>query len=429
MSKTVLIIGSGGREHALAWKLAQSPQVGRVWVAPGNGGTSWPAGDGLAPSENVAIAETDFDGLIAFAQKHDVDLTVVGPEAPLAAGAVDRFQAAGLRIFGPSQAAAQLEASKAFSKAFMAKHNIPTAAYKTFTDAEAAKSYIRSLDKPVVVKASGLAAGKGVLVCDTVDDALGAVDTIMAERAFGAAGDTVVVEERLFGDELSVLAFSDGERVVPMMVARDHKRALDGDKGLNTGGMGAFAPTLDVTPDDIAEIRESVLIPTVQGMRAAGTPYIGVLYAGLMRTADGWRVLEFNCRFGDPETQVVLPMLDGDLYAIMNACIDGSLDERLVQWHDGACATVVLASPGYPQAYPKGLPITIGDLQPSTLVFHAGTKRAEDGALVTSGGRVMAVTARANTLAAALQHVYDEIQHIHFEGMHYRRDIGKVHHG
>lgn len=427
MSQTVLVIGGGGREHALAWKLAQSPQVSRVLVAPGNGGTSWAGNDALAPCETVALGEGDFEGLMDLARRENVALTVIGPEVPLAAGIVDVFSREGLRTFGPSQAAAQLEASKAYARDFMAEHDIPTPAYATFTDAIAAKSYITEQDRPLVVKADGLAAGKGVLICQTAQEAHDAVDEIMAARAFGDAGAQIVIEDCMVGDEFSVLAFCDGVTVRPMMVARDHKRALDGDRGLNTGGMGAYAPTTDLSEEDIQTIVETVLQPTLDGMRAQDTPYIGVLYAGLMRTDAGFKVLEFNCRFGDPETQVVLPMLDGDLYTIMNACIDGTLADATINWFGGTCATVILASPGYPGAYPKGLPITVDTLSPGTLLFHAGTKRTEQGDLVTSGGRVLAVTARAATLNGALMQVYSDIEQIHFEKKHFRTDIGRRH--
>ncbi|QPC83295.1 phosphoribosylamine--glycine ligase [Phototrophicus methaneseepsis] len=427
MSQTVLVIGGGGREHALAWKLAQSPQVSRVLVAPGNGGTSWAGNDALAPCETVALSEGDFEGLMDLARRENVALTVIGPEVPLAAGIVDVFSREGLRTFGPSQAAAQLEASKAYARDFMAEHDIPTPAYATFADAIAAKTYITEQDRPLVVKADGLAAGKGVLICQTAQEAHDAVDEIMAARAFGDAGAQIVIEDCMVGDEFSVLAFCDGVTVRPMMVARDHKRALDGDRGLNTGGMGAYAPTTDLSEEDIQTIVETVLQPTLDGMRAQDTPYIGVLYAGLMRTDAGFKVLEFNCRFGDPETQVVLPMLDGDLYTIMNACIDGTLADAAINWFGGTCATVILASPGYPGAYPKGLPIEVDTLSPGTLLFHAGTKRTEQGDLVTSGGRVLAVTARAATLNGALMQVYSDIEQIHFEKKHFRTDIGRRH--
>lgn len=427
MSQTILVLGSGGREHALAWKLAQSPHVGAVIVTPGNGGTSWDADDKLCCAQTVNIPLSDFAALIELAKSRHVALTVVGPEVPLAEGIVDAFEAAGLRAFGVSQTVAQLEASKAFARQFMSEVGIPSPVYGTFKTAESAKKFIRDFAKPVVVKANGLAAGKGVLICETVESALDAVDTIMAERAFGSAGDSVVIEELLIGEEFSVLAFCDGKIAVPMMVARDHKRALDGDLGLNTGGMGAYAPTSDLSSTEIQEIQESVLQATVSACAERGMSFKGVLYAGIMRTDEGIKVLEFNCRFGDPETQVVLPMLKSDLFEIMNACMDGKLDSLDIQWHEGVCATVVLASPGYPESYPEGLPITIGDLQPETIVFHAGTALNADD-LVTAGGRVLNVTAKADSLDAALNRVYADIENsIYFEKMHYRRDIGSKH--
>ena len=428
MTHTVLVVGSGGREHALAHKLALSPQVSRVMVAPGNGGTTWDAAPGLASCENAPVSVGNFDGLVALAQENDVSLTVVGPEVPLTEGIVDRFEAEGLRIFGPVQAAAQLEGSKAFARDFMHEVNIPSPAYGVFTDVDAANAFIDDFGKPLVVKASGLAAGKGVLICDTAEQAKDAVKTVLVDAVFGDAGAQVVLEERLSGDEFSVLAFCDGAVAVPMMIARDHKRALDGDGGLNTGGMGAYAPTTDLTPEEIQEITETVLQPTISAMAQRGTPYKGVLYAGLMRTPDGMRVLEFNCRFGDPETQVVLPMLESDLYDVMNACIDGELSKMPLAWHEGACATVVLASPGYPGTYPKGIVITLEPDALTSTVYHAGTTRNAAGELVTSGGRVMAVTSIAETLEAALDEVYQDIEakHVHFDQMHYRTDIGRT---
>lgn len=430
----VLVIGSGGREHALAWALSRSPQVAQVFVAPGNAGTEWPANDaaaGLQPraaSQNVHIAVDDFPALLAFAQQKKIDLTVIGPEVPLAAGIVDAFQAAGLMVFGPTQAAAQLEASKAFAKNFMREHRIPTADYGVLTDYVVARAFLTEFGRPMVVKADGLAAGKGVLVCDTIADAEEALRQIMQERVFGAAGDTVVIEERLIGREISVLAFCDGRTVVPMPVARDHKRALDGDHGLNTGGMGAFAPTPDVSRELVDEVIRTVLQPAVDGMAARGTPYVGVLYAGLMLTPQGARVLEFNCRLGDPEAQVILPLLATDLYTVLTACIAGRLHELDIRWREQSCATVVLASPGYPGVYPKGLPISGLDSlakYPDVIAFHAGTAE-ENGQVVTAGGRVLAITALGSDLPHALNTAYMGVAHIHFEGMHYRHDIGRT---
>ncbi len=416
----VLIVGGGGREHALAWALAQSPFVTQIYVAPGNAGTEF------ARSTNVPISAEDVPALLAFAQTNQIDLTVVGPEAPLSLGIVDAFQAAGLRVFGPTQAAAQLESSKAFSKAFMQRHTIPTAEYGAFTDYEEARDFVHSFGKPVVVKADGLAAGKGVVVCSTVEEADAALERIMYGHEFGAAGDQVVVEERLDGAELSALAFSDGHDVALMPFARDHKRINDGDQGANTGGMGAYAPVPDLPPDLTDTIRH-LLTQTVRSMSSEGMPYVGVLYAGLMLTPTGVKVLEFNCRFGDPETQVILPLLDSDLAAVFLACIEGKLGENLPQWRSGACATVVAASPGYPASYPKGLPISGLDAQAAdTMVFHAGTARTSDQ-IVTSGGRVLSVSGLGETLTDALAKAYTGIERIHFDGMHYRRDIGRVH--
>ena len=430
-ARNVLVIGCGGREHALAWTLARSPQVAQVYVAPGNGGTEWPANPdayGLQPragSQNVLVAVDDFEGLIAFAVQHHVDLTVVGPENPLAAGIVDAFQAAGLATWGPSRAAAQLEGSKSFAKDFMQRHHISTAEFGVFEDYAAACEYVRMCGVPVVVKADGLTAGKGVLIPDTLDDTLDALRHLMIDRAFGEAGRKVVIETRMTGREISVLGFCDGKTVIPMPVARDHKRAYDGDAGTNTGGMGAFAPSPDIDPVLIGDIRRTVLQPVVDGMLAEGMPYAGVLYAGLMLTEAGPRVLEFNCRFGDPETQVILPLLETDLVAICEACMTGTLDQLDIRWRDDACATVVLASPGYPSRYPVGLAINGMDraTAPDVIVFHAGTRR-EHNQLVTAGGRVMAVTAVGADITGALQRAYDTISGIAFEGMHFRRDIG-----
>ncbi len=415
----VLVIGSGGREHALACKLGQSPSVERVYVAPGNAGTA-------VIAENVPIAEDDFAGLIAFVRKKRIGLTAVGPEVPLANGIVDQFQAAGLPIFGPTQAAAQLEASKAFAKAFMQEMGIPTAKAAVFTDYEEAREYLAQNPGPAVIKASGLAAGKGVIVCDNTAQAETALQEIMLDRAFGGAGDEVLIEERMAGPELSLLVLTDGGTAVPLLPARDHKRIFDGDRGPNTGGMGAYAPLPDVSPELIEEIMATIVRPTIRGMAERGTPYVGVLYAGLMLTSSGPQVIEFNCRFGDPETQVVLPMLDGDLAEIMLACIEGRLSPEMARFHSGACVTVVLAAPGYPGPYPKGLPITGLDSVPEdVLVFHAGTKM-ENGQVVTSGGRVLAVSARGEGLSTAVARVYTAVQQIHFAGVHYRRDIGNL---
>jgi phosphoribosylamine--glycine ligase len=427
---SVLVIGSGGREHTLAWKLAQSARVGRMFVAPGNAGTA-------VAFTNISIADNDIDGLLQFAQENEIGLTVVGPEVPLSLGIVDVFQAAGLTIFGPSQAEAQLESSKAFSKAFMAEMGIATAQSATFTEYEAARDYLEEVTMPtgIVIKASGLAAGKGVLVCDDLAQAEAALQEIMLDRAFGEAGNEVLIEARLSGPEVSLLAFCDGQMAVPMMPARDHKRAYDNDEGPNTGGMGAYTPPPDVDEALVIKIMQTVIEPTVAGMAARGMPYVGVLYAGMMLTDSGPQVLEFNCRFGDPETEVILPMLDSDLVEIMLACIEGRLTPQMVQRREGACATIVMAAPGYPGSYPKGLPITglatatspgLGaGSNPNVTVFHAGTKLTDEGQVVTSGGRVLAVSAWGDGLATAVQQAYEAVEKIHFDGAHYRRDIGK----
>lgn len=433
----VLVVGAGGREHALTWALARSQSVGCVYVAPGNAGTEWPENPnatGLQPraaSENVPISAEDIPGLIQFAQQTRIDLTIVGPEVPLSMGIVDDFQAAGLRIFGPTKAAAQLESSKAFAKKFMKRHGIPTAEYGAFTDFEAARTFVHDFGKAVVVKADGLAAGKGVIVCDDATQAEDALRRIMVDQEFGAAGGTVVIEERLEGEELSVLAFCDGKSNVYMPEARDHKRVFDGDQGSNTGGMGAY--TTSQWGYLNKDIYRDIVDRTVKSLREFGTPYTGVLYFGLMLTASGAKVLEYNCRFGDPETQVILLRLDNDLTEIIIACIDGQLDEYTtvrnegpVSWHSEACVTVVLASPGYPGDYPKGLPISgLDNVPDDVIVFHAGTA-TKDGQVVTNGGRVLNVTAVGNTLEEAVARAYAGVEKIHFEGMHYRKDIGRT---
>jgi phosphoribosylamine---glycine ligase len=411
----VLIVGSGGREHALAWKVAQSPRCTRVYVAPGNAGTA----------ENVPIRAEDTDALVAFARENKIELVLVGPEAPLAAGLADALRAAGVRVFGPSRAAAQIEASKAFAKAFMTRYHIPTARYATFADFYQAIGYLLEVDYPVVIKASGLAAGKGVILPTCADEAEAALRQLMLEREFGAAGDEVVIEERLSGEEVSVLAFTDGCTVKPMPPAQDHKRLRDGDEGPNTGGMGAFAPAPICPPSLVEEITRTILQPAVDGLRAEGRPFVGVLYAGLMLTPAGPRVLEFNCRFGDPETQVILPLLDSDLLDVCEACAAGRLAEVDVRWKEGAAACVVLAAEGYPRKYAKGREIFGLESAPeNTMIFHAGTEK-QGGKIMTAGGRVLGVTAWAETLPSAIVRAYGAVEHITFEGVQYRKDIGK----
>ncbi|NJP06018.1 MAG: phosphoribosylamine--glycine ligase [Chloroflexaceae bacterium] len=443
-SYTVLVLGSGGREHALAWALSRSSEVRQVYVAPGNGGTNQTALPhlGASPITSVAIPPDNIAELVGFARRQKIDLTVVGPEAMLAAGVVDDFRAAGLRIFGPDRAATRLESSKAFAKAFMRDLGIPTADYAVFHQPDDAYRFLDSRAQagrqadPIVVKADGLAAGKGVIICSDLDEARAAVHRIMVERAFGSAGQSIIMEECLAGAEVSVLAFSDGHSVLMMPPARDHKRVYDGDRGANTGGMGAYAPAPDIASDTalLEQIRKKVLEPTISGMAGRGTPYIGVLYAGLMLTDTGFKVLEFNCRFGDPEAQAIVPLLvnrgaraGASLMALLMACTERQLHQMNVNWRDGACATVVAASGGYPGAYQTGFPISgVEPLlnEPDMVVFHAGTAQ-HNGELVTSGGRVLAVSGLGHDLASALNRAYAGIARISFDGMHYRRDIGR----
>ncbi|WP_376792593.1 phosphoribosylamine--glycine ligase [Thermoflexus sp.] len=432
--KRILIVGSGGREHALAWAVARSPEVEAVYVAPGNAGTSWPAAPAperkrpRAPASSIPIAAEDVEHLLAFAREQTIDLTIVGPEAPLALGIVNAFQAAGLRIFGPTQEAARIETSKAFAKDLMRASGIPTADYRVFHDLEAALRYVRRRPGPLVVKASGLAGGKGAFVCETREEAEAALIRIMHERIFGEAGETVVIEERLEGRELSLLALVDGQTVQPLLPARDHKRLWDGDRGPNTGGMGAYAPTPDVAPNDLDRMVRTILQPAVEAMARRGTPFVGVLYAGLMLTAQGPYVLEFNARFGDPEAQAILPLLESDLLEAIEACLEGRLGRVNLGWRPGACATVVLAAPGYPGPVPKGLPILgleEAERMDDVWVFHAGTAR-RDGRVVTAGGRVLAISAWGPDPRTAADRAYAAVSRIHFEGMQFRQDIGRA---
>lgn len=417
----ILLIGGGGREHALAWKLAQSAQVEKIWAAPGNPGIA-----AVEKCECVELNLNDLDAVADFAEEHGIDLTVVGPEATLVAGIADVFASRGLAVFGPSKAAAQLEGSKAFAKNIMAKYDIPTAFFKVCEDIETAKAYVKEKGAPIVIKADGLAAGKGVVVAMTEAEALEAIDEMMGEQhKFGGAGARVVIEEFMQGEEASLLAFTDGEHIVPMIASQDHKRAFDGDKGPNTGGMGTYAPAPVLT--DILRLRavEKILKPVVAAMKAEGMPYKGCLYAGLMVCGDEVKVVEFNCRFGDPETQVVLPLLDGDLAEIMLACATGGLDKVDIGWKDKATVCVVLASGGYPESYKNGYPISgldKADALPDTVVFHAGTK-ISDGSVVTAGGRVLGVTAGGKDIAEAQERAYKAVSLISFTDMQYRKDI------
>ena len=418
----LLIIGGGGREHALAWKVAQSPLADTVFVAPGNGGTA------LEPGVlNVDLAAEDLDGLLAFAQANHIGLTIVGPEAPLVAGLVDRFQAAGLPCFGPSQGAAQLEGSKSFTKDFLRRHGIPTAAYGSFTELEPALAYLRQVGAPIVVKADGLAAGKGVILAPDLATAEAAVRDMLADNRFGAAGHRVVIEEFLEGEEASFIVLVGQGQILPMASSQDHKARDDGDRGPNTGGMGAYSPAPVVTPELHARIMAEVMGPTVEGMAAEGLPYTGFLYAGLMIGADGTpRVLEYNCRFGDPETQPILMRLHSDLVALCLAALDGRLGEMTAHWDPRAALGVVMAAGGYPDAYGKGQVIRgleAAAQVPDTKVFHAGTTRV-DGQTLTSGGRVLCVTALGETVGEAQARAYTAVDLIHWPEGFCRRDIG-----
>jgi phosphoribosylamine--glycine ligase len=418
----VLIVGSGGREHALAWKTAQSPRLTQLFVAPGNAGTEvkWTGG----AARNLALQPHETAALVDFARQQALDLVIIGPEAPLAGGLADELRAAGVRVFGPSRAAAEIESSKAFAKAFMQRHGLPSARFATFTDFYAAVGHLLAVDYPVVIKASGLAAGKGVSLPECADDAEAALRRLMLEHEFGPAGDEVIIEERLSGPEVSLLAFTDGVSVKPMPPAQDHKRLLDGDQGPNTGGMGAYAPAALCPPALAADLARTILQPAVDGLRAEGRPFAGVLYAGVMLTHAGPRVLEFNCRFGDPETQVLLPLLDTDLLDIAQACAAGRLAEVDIRWKPGAAACVVLASAGYPGTYAAGRFIEGLDAPlDNAIVFHAGTRRVGDR-VVTAGGRVLGVTGWGDTLPRALAVAYGAAKLIGFEGCQYRRDIG-----
>lgn len=413
----VLVVGGGGREHALVWKLRQSPRVTEIYCAPGNAGIA-------AQAVCVNISAEDIPSLLAFAVEKAVDLTLVGPEAPLTNGIVDEFQAAGLKIFGPTKAAAEIEGSKVYAKDIMAKYNIPTADYAVFTEPAAAAAYIEKIGVPCVLKADGLAAGKGVIMADDLPAALAAVRSIMVDRDFGEAGARLLVEECLTGEEVSILAFSDGDTVVPMVSSQDHKRAYEYDEGPNTGGMGAYAPAPVCTPAVAKLAMEEVLAPMVRAMKAEGRTYRGVLYAGLMVRDGKVKVLEFNVRFGDPETQPVLSLLDTDLLEIVEAVLENRLAQIEIKWKQQAAVCVVLAAGGYPAAYQKGHAIHgLAEVPADVTVFHAGTA-VKEGDIVTAGGRVLGVTATGRDIAAAINKAYAATEKISFEGMHYRRDIG-----
>jgi phosphoribosylamine--glycine ligase len=414
----ILLVGGGGREHAIAQRLAVSPLCSKLYCAPGNAGIG-----GIA--ELVPIAADDVDAIVEWAVRNGIGFTVVAPDDPLAKGLTDKCRAAGLRAFGPVKAAAELEWSKVFAKNLMKKYGIPTAGYETFTDCAAAAAYVRQREYPLVIKADGLALGKGVIIAQSAEEAETAVRDMMEEGKFAAAGRQVVVEEFLRGREVTVLCFTDGKTVYPMPASRDHKRALDGDLGLNTGGMGVITPVADYTPEIAERCMEEIFIPTVRAMEAEGRPFSGVLYFGLMLTRDGVKVIEYNARFGDPEAQALLPLLETDLLEVMLAVEQGRLCDTVPEWTDAACACVVVASAGYPENYRKGLPVTGLDALPDDIsVFHAGTARDAAGRLVTDGGRVLSLCAKGDTLKQALERVYRTIDIVEFDGAFYRKDIG-----
>ena len=413
----VLVVGSGGREHALCWKIAQRPDT-EVYVAPGNIGM-------VDVATLVNIKVDDIAGLVDFAKAEGIDLTVVGPELPLTLGIVDAFQEAGLACFGPNKAAAKLEGSKAFSKELMKKYGIPTAAFDTFTDVDKAKAFVDEIGVPCVVKADGLAAGKGVIICMTREEADKAIEDMLTDHAFGDASATIVIEEYMVGPEVSVLAFADGKSVLPMVSAQDHKRIFDGDKGPNPGGMGAYSPAPVYTEALSAEVNKTIIEPTIAAMAAEGTPFTGILYTGLMLTEKGPRVLEYNVRFGDPETQPIMVRMKSDIVALFQACVDGKLDEATLEWHDEAAVCVIMASGGYPASSEKGVPIHgLDDIAAEeAIVFHSGTAE-KDGEIVTNGGRVLGVTAKDATIKGAIDKAYAAVEKINFDHMQFRRDIG-----
>lgn len=416
----ILIIGSGGREHAIGWKIKESKRAGDIFFAPGNGGT-------LKLGTNVSISATDVPKLIEFAKKEKIDLTLALPDDPLALGIVDEFQKEGLRIWGPSKMAAKLEWSKAFSKDFMAEHGLPTARFKTFTNFEDAKSFVSRQPFPLVVKASGLALGKGVIICQSQEEANKALEEILVKKVFGDAGNEVVIEEFLVGPEISIHAFSDGKNYKIFPTSQDHKKVGEGNTGLNTGGMGTIAPVPFVTPELLKNIEETIVAPTIDAMHRGGVPFVGVLYPGLILTESGPKILEYNARFGDPETESYMRLLETDILDIFDACIDGTLSNLNIKWSEKSACTIMLASGGYPESYEKGKIISgidKAEMQSDIVIFHAGTTTKERE-LITSGGRVLGVSAVGSNLEEALQKAYKAIAEISFEGMHYRKDIGK----
>lgn len=413
----ILVVGGGGREHALIWKIAQNPRAEKIYCAPGNGGISQLA-------ECVDIAATDIAAMVAFAKEKAIDFVVVAPDDPLALGMVDAMEAAGIRAFGPNKAAAIIEASKAYSKQLMKKYHIPTAEYEIFSDYNAAKEYVETCKIPVVLKADGLALGKGVLICMTREEARAGLKTIMEDKAFGSAGNTVVIEEFLEGPEVSVLTFCDGTTILPMESAQDHKRTLDNDEGTNTGGMGTFCPTPKYTAEMRRRVEEEIIVPTMHALNKEGRKFKGVIFFGLMLTKDGPKLLEYNARFGDPEAQSVLFRMKNDLLTILEAVVDERLNEIQLEWEPGAAVCVVMASGGYPGSYEKGKEITgLEQVDEDVMVFHAGTK-LEDGKFRTAGGRVLGVTARGRDMEEAREKAYANVKKIHFDGAHYRTDIG-----
>lgn len=414
----ILVVGSGGREHALVWKISKSPYIERIYCAPGNAGISQIA-------ECVDIKPTDFKSLAHFAKKHRIELTVVGPELPLALGIVDYFQKESLLIFGPTKEAAQIESSKSFAKSLMQKNGIPTAQYQIFSSIDQATTYVQKKEPPYVLKADGLAEGKGVLVCHTRQEALDGIHRILKEKVFGEAGKKLIIEEKLIGEEASVLAITDGEKLTILPCAQDHKPIFEGDTGPNTGGMGAYAPAPIGTPENLARVKENILLPLLRGLKSYGIEYRGVIYAGLMITLDGPKVLEFNCRFGDPETQAILPLLKTDLVDLLMESANGRLHSEQVDIREEFAVCVVMASGGYPGPYEKGKTIHgLNQVPPDILVFHAGT-RWKDEQIVTSGGRVLGVTGLGKTIPEAIEKVYKAVSKITFDGAYYRRDIGQ----